>query len=170
MMTSVLIVTMVVSLQSAVLASENGSIEIGGYIESGSGNTMCHIIYDANGGKGGYTGADIASGEADTILPLNDTGIVYADFDFYEWNTEAEGNGICYKPGDKITLYGDITLYAQWTATAKTTALESTKQTMVSGSAKTGDLSSIAVWVTVFSVSLVILGTMFSLVYRKQDK
>ena len=32
------------------------------------------------------------------------------------WNTDPEGNGIHYNPGDPIDLTGDLTLYAEWVA------------------------------------------------------
>ena len=35
---------------------------------------------------------------------------------FAGWNTKANGSGTPYQPGNSITLSGNITLYAQWTA------------------------------------------------------
>lgn len=34
--------------------------------------------------------------------------------EFSHWSTEPNGTGIAYRPGQTITLFGDVTLYAQW--------------------------------------------------------
>jgi len=75
-----------------------------------------HITYNANGGTGNYTGPEIVPGGTDTVLPPGHTGISHAESDFITWNTQTDGNGRTYNPGDKITLNNDITLYSQWTA------------------------------------------------------
>ena len=33
-----------------------------------------------------------------------------------DWNTAADGSGTAYQPGAELTVNGDTTLYAQWTA------------------------------------------------------
>ena len=33
---------------------------------------------------------------------------------FINWNSQADGNGITYMPGDMVILYADLILYAQW--------------------------------------------------------
>ncbi|MCL2152171.1 MAG: InlB B-repeat-containing protein [Oscillospiraceae bacterium] len=35
-------------------------------------------------------------------------------YEFASWNTAADGSGNDYEPGEKITIRGDIILYAQW--------------------------------------------------------
>lgn len=42
-------------------------------------------------------------------------------FNFIEWNTSKDGNGVAYHAGDDITLIGDCTLYAVWEDTSSIT-------------------------------------------------
>ena len=43
-----------------------------------------------------------------TWIPVRD------GFDFVGWNTQKDGQGTSYKPGEKAAFFDDITLYAQW--------------------------------------------------------
>ncbi|MCL2580042.1 MAG: InlB B-repeat-containing protein [Oscillospiraceae bacterium] len=72
------------------------------------------ITYNANGGTGAYVGPSIIPGNTDTVLSDVETEISYAGHRFDTWNTQADGNGTAYAPGDVITLSADVTLYAQW--------------------------------------------------------
>lgn len=73
-----------------------------------------HVIYNANGGIGSHIGQDVISGGTDTILSLEETDISRNGYSFTGWNTEPNGSGTHYSPGDLITLSSDVTLYAQW--------------------------------------------------------
>ncbi len=73
-----------------------------------------HVTYRGNGGRGYHTGLDIKPSYTDTILPQQETGIRRVGFTFTGWNTEPDGSGHAYAPGDTITLNNNATLYAQW--------------------------------------------------------
>ena len=80
------------------------------------------VTYDANGATAGTPPSDpntYAVGNAITVLtesdlsgPLIQDGITQR---FTGWNTESNGSGTSYLPGDTPTPSGNITLYAQWT-------------------------------------------------------
>ena len=73
---------------------------------------MHYLQYDANDGTGNVATAYAVNGTSVTIAyatPLSRTG--YA---FTGWNTQADGTGASYLPGDEYTLDADATLYAQW--------------------------------------------------------
>ncbi|WKY48993.1 cadherin-like beta sandwich domain-containing protein [Eubacteriaceae bacterium ES3] len=73
----------------------------------------CSINYEDNGG----------TGVKNSILPVDGTttvddssGFTNPGYTFIEWNSESDGSGTSYAPGDSITVSEDITLYAIWTA------------------------------------------------------
>jgi YVTN family beta-propeller protein len=73
------------------------------------------IFYDANGG----TGAMPVDGNSynDHLALRYLTGVRpsgYAGRFFTGWNTSPDGTGRGYNPGDTYEIYGDVTLYAQW--------------------------------------------------------
>ena len=73
------------------------------------------IHYDANGGQGSH--ADTNGYAYDTLtVPsnLNDS-FNRPGFLLTGWNTQPDGKGTAYKPGDPMTMgTTDVTLYAQW--------------------------------------------------------
>lgn len=73
------------------------------------------IHYDANGGQGSH--ADTNGNAYDTLtVPsnLNDS-FNRPGFLLTGWNTQPDGKGTAYKPGDPMTMgTTDVTLYAQW--------------------------------------------------------
>lgn len=73
------------------------------------------IRYDANGGRGSH--ADTNGYAYDTLtVPsnLNDS-FNRPGFLLTGWNTQPDGKGTAYKPGDPMTMGAtDVTLYAQW--------------------------------------------------------
>lgn len=76
---------------------------------------MCYcVIYEANGGTGGAQDFDLTPGSQYTIRSAEDTGISRAGYIFIAWNTQPDGSGTFYDPGDVITVMGTIILYAQW--------------------------------------------------------
>ena len=86
------------------------------------------IIFDSNGGSGTMNPQGIMNISTSTFHPSNFNPTIYISnnsfsrhgYDFVKWNTEADGTGQDYNPGDKIsecwstTPGASFTLYAQW--------------------------------------------------------
>jgi len=72
------------------------------------------LTFDANGGTGSIAAYSGENGGS-TTLPTID-GITYLGFAFSGWNTQADGTGTQYAEGVALTLVGNQTFYAQWTA------------------------------------------------------
>lgn len=73
------------------------------------------ILYDGNGYISGTVPATIWKNENDFILTSEKGNLTKVGFTFMEWNTRADGSGIVYKAGEKLTIgKAPITLYAQW--------------------------------------------------------
>ena len=82
-----------------------------GYEENGK-EYQGKLTYDANGGEGTIDSTTGAAGEsvnvAENVFTRN-------NYTFTGWNTQADGKGTAYKPGDSFTLTDkDTVLYAQW--------------------------------------------------------
>ena len=74
------------------------------------------LTYDANNGEGTVDSATGVAGES-VIVAKN--GFTRNDYTFTGWNTQADGKGTAYKPGDNFTLTDeDTVLYAQWSKNA----------------------------------------------------
>ena len=72
---------------------------------------FCKLTYKANGG----TGADVVQQlVTNAAFPVAKNTFTREEYTFSSWNTEADGSGDSYKPGDMFTLTGDTTLYAEW--------------------------------------------------------
>ena len=70
------------------------------------------LTYDANGGEGTIDSATGAAGESVTVA---ENGFTRNNYTFTGWNTQADGMGTAYKPGDSFMLTDeDTVLYAQW--------------------------------------------------------
>ena len=70
------------------------------------------LTYDANGGEGAIGSATGAAGENVTVA---ENVFTRNNYTFTGWNTQADGKGTAYKPGDSFTLTDeDTVLYAQW--------------------------------------------------------
>ncbi|QSX07644.1 InlB B-repeat-containing protein [Alkalibacter rhizosphaerae] len=74
------------------------------------------VTYDANGG----TGTLVDPNSPYTPLPLDKVGILENVFEkpgyvFASWNTQADGKGITYLPGDSFILAEDTIFYAIYT-------------------------------------------------------
>jgi hypothetical protein len=74
------------------------------------------LTFDANGGSGSVTSISGVHGSSVT-LPGQD-GLLHAGFLLAQWNTAAKGTGTSYAVGQKLTLSGSSTLYAQWSGHA----------------------------------------------------
>ena len=76
---------------------------------------IINLVYDANGGSGGSTVANIEEDDVVTILTATAAGVSYPGHTFVSWNTEPNGSGTTYQPGDLFTAGTvNVTLYAQW--------------------------------------------------------
>jgi hypothetical protein len=72
------------------------------------------VSYQSNDATGGTAVVDKTlydKGSDATVKP--NTWLNYGYY-FTGWNTEPDGSGTSYQPGDKITLNSDVVLYAQW--------------------------------------------------------
>ena len=96
---------------------------------------VVRLIYDPNGGTPDnlYNEENsYARGATTTVwnnmTSVNDVETAHYTRDGYEfigWNTSADGSGISYAPGDRITLTTDVTtLYAQWRPTDYTLTIK----------------------------------------------
>jgi len=75
------------------------------------------FTYNANGGSGTITDAKSPYGEDQRATVKASTGLTApTNKVFDEWNTASDGSGTSYKPGQKITMKANVTLYAQWKA------------------------------------------------------
>jgi uncharacterized repeat protein (TIGR02543 family) len=72
------------------------------------------VNYYANGGNGSYSDLDENIFNPYVVKDVVTTGINYPGYKFITWNTEADGSGVTYHPGDAVALTGDLDLYAQW--------------------------------------------------------
>ena len=93
------------------------------------------VNYHANGGQGELKCPNNPhpSGTKATVLAPGEA-ITRADHYFVGWNTDADGNGDWYAPGDEVDIIDqDVNLYAQWKLNAKAT-------TMLTGSKVWDDL------------------------------
>lgn len=98
-------------MTTSAYAVSSSSIETRGYI--GTDLASYSTSYDANGGVGG---AVINAGEGSyiTVLGQEEAGVTREGYTFVGWNTQADGRGTAYAPGDSYHVSGDSTLYAQW--------------------------------------------------------
>ena len=67
--------------------------------------------FDTNGGEGSKSAVVVAKG---TPYALGGTTIKRTGYAFIGWNTKADGTGISYPEGVKVTLFEDTILYAEW--------------------------------------------------------
>ena len=76
------------------------------------------VFYDGNDHTGGTAPVDPNNPyfASDSVTLLGRGSLVRADYVFAGWNTEADGSGTMYQPGDPFTMPAeDVTFYAQWT-------------------------------------------------------
>ena len=83
-------------------------------------NLITHALsYNANSGTGAPTGGNYATTTVASSGQMSRTG-----YTFSGWNTQANGNGTDYNPGDNIVLTSATTLYAQWTINSHTVTFD----------------------------------------------
>ena len=71
------------------------------------------ISYDANGGSGAPSSQ---TKEPNKSVTLRTTEPTRTGYEFIGWNTDKNGNGTSYEPGDTYSENASVTLYAQWAA------------------------------------------------------
>ena len=72
------------------------------------------ITYNPNGGSGSVITDSVAYGVRYTVRPA--TTYTRTNYTFSGWNTNSAGTGTNYTAGQVITVSGNLTLYAKWTA------------------------------------------------------
>lgn len=73
------------------------------------------VTYDPNGGTGGSSD-EMNANSIITIKTTEDARVERTGFTFTNWNTEADGSGTTYLPGDEFEVISNVTFYAQWEA------------------------------------------------------
>jgi uncharacterized repeat protein (TIGR02543 family) len=96
------------------LEVSNGTVVVSNMIISGNGLS---IAYNGNGSSGGSVPVDATNyqqGQSVTVLG-NPGNLVKTGYDFTGWNTQADGFGTTYTPGNSFTMgSANVTLYAMW--------------------------------------------------------
>ena len=109
------------------------------------------LTYDANGGAGTIDSATGAAGESVTVA---ENVFTRNNYTFTGWNTQADGKGTAYKPGDSFTLTDkDTVLYAQWSKNSGGDGTDTNGTAKPTDSPKTGDNSNLALWFALLFVS-----------------
>ena len=83
---------------------------------------MFIVTYDANGGEGTMQPDTFYYG---VLKALSNNTYTKSPYNFENWNTKADGNGIPYEEGQNLMISKNITLYAQW-GTKPTSGIEET--------------------------------------------
>ncbi|MGA2969812.1 MAG: InlB B-repeat-containing protein, partial [Acidimicrobiales bacterium] len=127
--------------QSTVISANTTLYAVWAAIPNGDTITFSTNFPNAPGGSGTMNPQSYTSGVAQNL-----TANVFADtgYTFSKWNTLANGTGTSYNNSTSQTFYGNVTLYAQWTAGTDTitfsgngsTSGSMTNQTFTSGTAQ----------------------------------
>ena len=81
-------------------------------------------------------------------------GFKRSNYTFTGWNTQADGKGTAYKPGDTFTLTDkDTVLYAQWSRNSGSAGTGTNGTAKPIDSPQTGDNSNMLLWVALLVVS-----------------
>lgn len=109
------------------------------------------LSYDANGGMGTMSAE---TGVAGKIVTVAQNEFTRNNYTFTGWNTQADGKGTAYKPGDSFTLTDkDTVLYAQWSKNSGSAGTGTNGTAKPTDSPKTGDNSNLALWFALLFVS-----------------
>ena len=109
------------------------------------------LSYDANGGIGTMSAE---TGVAGKIVTVAQNEFTRNNYTFIGWNTQADGKGTAYKPGDSFTLTDkDTVLYAQWSKNSGSAGTGTNGTAKPIDSPETGDNSNLALWFALLFVS-----------------
>lgn len=75
---------------------------------------LCRLDYDANDGSGTVPPSVTEKAAGAKVTVADGSGLSYGENIFEGWNTERDGSGEPYAPGDELTFAENTTLYAQW--------------------------------------------------------
>src|SRR5690554_80918 len=78
--------------------------------------TEFQVTYDGNGNDKGKVPVDTTGYKpASNVVVSADTGnFSKKGYAFYSWNTEKDGSGVGFAPGDTYVINDNLTFYAQW--------------------------------------------------------
>ncbi len=77
--------------------------------------TNSHILnYDANGGKNAPEKQEEKTSAPSATFTIPQTTPTYDGYDFLGWADDANATEAQYKPGERITVSGEMTIYAVW--------------------------------------------------------
>ena len=110
-----------------------------------------NVSYDANGGTGTMKSI---TGDVGSKIVIEQNGFARSGYTFTGWNTQADGKGTAYNPGNSFTLTDkDTVLYAQWSKNSGSTGTGTNGTAKPTDSPKTGDNSNLALWFALLFVS-----------------
>jgi uncharacterized repeat protein (TIGR02543 family) len=72
------------------------------------------LLYDANGGAGSLIDPRSPYEVGSPVEVLRPEGITRDGYNFINWNTQSNGEGIKYNPGENFRIEESTTLYAMW--------------------------------------------------------
>lgn len=79
---------------------------------SGSVGASWVVSFDGDGASGSVAAQSDVAGNSITVP--SGAGLTFAGYSFVSWNTEANGSGTSYSPGESLVVTTALTLYAQW--------------------------------------------------------
>ena len=93
------------------------------------------VTFDANGGDGTMTNQSFTY---DVVQALSANAFTRTGYTFTGWNTAADGTGTSYSDKQEVSnlssaVGGEVTLYAQWTASSYTVTLNTNGGTIAEG-------------------------------------
>ena len=110
-----------------------------------------NVSYDANGGTGTM---ESITDDVGSKIVTEQNGFARSGHTFTGWNTQADGKGTAYKPGDIFTLTDkDTVLYAQWSKNSGSAGTGTNGTAKPTDSPETGDNSNLALWFALLFVS-----------------
>ena len=110
-----------------------------------------NVSYDANGGTGTMKSI---TGDVERIIAIEQNGFARSGYTFIGWNTQADGKGTAYKPGDSFTLTDkDTVLYAQWSKNSGSAGNNNKPSSNATTSPQTRDNSNFTLWIALLLVS-----------------